>query len=66
MKTHQLKQRHDRRREKRLCGGYIYSLDDTQTTTHLKSRDMRGGKKRDNYGGAPYIKQFNENSPSKP
>ena len=59
MQTHLLKQKHDRRREKRCCG---YSQPNTQNnsmkTHHLKHRHDKRREKKINC----YSQQLNDNS----
>ena len=66
MKTHPLKQRNDRKREKRKCGDYSEpnTSNNSMNTHRLKYRhDMRRERRYIVCGGySMYIKQFNENS----
>ena len=72
MKTHLLKHRHDRRREKRYVV-VTCSLTDTSNNSikiHLLIKEQTGKEERKEICGGysqpiNYIKQFNENSPSK-
>ena len=62
-KTHRLKYRHDKRREKR-CGGYSQpnKSNNSMKTHPLKHRH---DKKREKKYMVVTRKQFNENSPAK-
>ena len=68
MNTYHLKQRHDRRREKRymyVAVTYTSSCINCNKNSPTKPKTYRGREKR-YFITSLYIKQFNENSPAKP